>query len=412
MRFRSIIIVTLAALSACTPAHPRALRPADVLPAKHVEAFVSGLTPQNAAQFTPWVGEAGLAPLADAMPSDFAVVRLPDNRRAWIRFLPISDPQARFPYRIASSDPAAEALLGTGADVLSSTDAFVTASALHTNGAWALRNAASDWQAIRFSTGATRIVIPADLPVSDPPRLMTSPLAATALVLHAGSSDIVGALKPLVAEDDILAADAILRTAFAELAGNAGTIRGDILPLLQSPFSLFAGPAPHSADMPFVLAGSSPDAQRAIDHLHELFRNRTLLISEQQRTFDGRFPSRNIRIDPAAIADTEEDDNGWHIRTTIRPDDEDTLVTARKDTRFILGTDSDAVRRAIGAEWVTQETSGPLTPAIIGWMDRPLLPLGLRALTAPLSEAAGSDGTLKWIMERGDGVLALTIYSQ
>jgi hypothetical protein len=289
--------------------------------------------------------------------------------------------------------------------MLSGSPEYATAARLHGEETpWLFRAQPSGWTSVSWGTGSIRIAVPGQLPGSIAPAFGVA-TEEEVMTIGAGGIATFLAVLPFVPEETRIAGDALLRTALVTHVGDAASVRGDLLPLLAEPFLLSLQPAETTADMPFILQGSSSNVTEIIDRLHAIFRTSTPPMSAAERVFDGRFTARNIRIDPTAVEEKTFEQNGWNVRATLREDGATAFVSALQGNRFIIGSREDAVLRAVNGNGMHASKS-----AVLGQWSPDDLPPGLRALVEPLNRLAGDNPTaVRWTVERVGETTVLTI---
>lgn len=400
----TLVLALVVLLSACVPAR-RELTPADMLPADATVSVATGVRREMRDEVARWSPETAEAMDADG-PMTIAILRSEDGGWGWVRFTPDGASTSRFPYKVAASDPATEARVGTGAALLSASAAYTTAVQLQEGETpWLFRAQPHGWTSVTWGTGSIRIAVPGQLPGGIAPAF-TVATEEDVMTIGAGGIATFLAALPFLPQDTRIAGDALLRTALVTHVGDAASVRGDLLPLLAEPFLLSLQPAETTAEMPFILQGSSSDATEIIDRLHAIFRTSTPPMSAAERVFDGRFTARNIRIDPTAVEEKTFEQNGWNVRATLREDGATAFVSALQGNRFILGSREDGVVRTMigndGGKDARSALTGQWTPGA--------LPPGLRALVEPLNRLAGDNPTaVRWTVESAPGAILLTI---
>lgn len=226
-------------------------------------------------------------------------------------------------------------------------------------------------------------------------------------------NDVATFVQLLPQADDARMRLGTIATIVRNVAGKDVSAEFDVLPLLSGAASVHLLPTGSGGTTDILLEGHAPNEQllmRTIDRLH-----RGVASSPQETTIitrtdpaDGSLVGRSVLSEAAAPTSTQEERNGWLLRTTVAGNTG--LFTATRGTTFAISTRADWLQERLTGSTPSVFVTG--SPVRAGFLDlslarkRTVIPLSLPGMMMDLLPASGS---VQWSMETNGPVLTITM---
>lgn len=199
--------------------------------------------------------------------------------------------------------------------------------------------------------------------------------------------------------------EGLIAKRMADFFGTALSMEYDIRPLLERPTSVQLSSS--GGGVQFLLTGSmdiGSDLTASMARLHDIYDDTLPTAHVIRRTPDPRFPSSDVRDDPALIRQSEEILQEWTVHDTSSENGR-VFVTAVRGSQYMMSNDLSSVRRAITMP--VQQPNFPETgtqgTAFVagGQANMPALERLIRTILpdAPFTELPLRD-TMQWSIER------------
>ncbi len=143
-------------------------------------------------------------------------------------------------------------------------------------------------------------------------------------------------------EESSVIAKAGLQQVVQELLGDSVSLQYDLLPLLSGETTLELAYG-SGGNLLFALHGEQRDSatlEKKLTLIQKSADNLSNQVEIQDRTFDEKFPSRNVRTKPED--NTTKNVNGWDVVESRRPDGSLLVVIATSGNKFLVTNSSDA----------------------------------------------------------------------